>query len=338
MKYTVYILFLLFQFIIIYFLHLLYQKKKIKIDVIDKPDGLRKIHTQNTPNIGGFFFLIGFIFLLILDLFNFYYIEQELIFFMEGYRAKISFYFVGFLFFLLGYYDDKFNIRSSNKLVILFFLIYIAQILDSSLIVDRLVFSFLDKTIFLDRDLALLFTTFSILVLINAINMYDGKNSQIAIYSIIIIVFLLIRIENLILFSLLVSLFFFFSKNYNGKIFIGNNGTHYLGYVFSFFIIKVYNSYEIKLYADEIFILLSLPGLDLIRLFFKRAVNLKNPLVGDMDHIHHILSLKFTNLHLQLILFSITVISLFLYKFGNFYIAFIFVLTNYVFLILFCKK
>ena len=131
---------------------------------------------------------------------------------------------------------------------------------------------------------------------------------------------------------------FFLSQNYNGKIFIGNNGTHFVGYILAFLLIKTYNSNDIFIFSDEILILMMLPGIDLIRLFFKRITSNKNPLVGDMDHIHHILSLKFNNTLTQIILFLIISISLILYMIIDFYISFFFTLISYISVIIYCKK
>ena len=119
---------------------------------------------------------------------------------------------------------------------------------------------------------------------------------------------------------------------------MGNNGTHLVGYILSFLLIKIYNSTEVFIYADEIFILMMLPGIDLIRLFFKRINKNKNPFHGDLDHLHHILSLKFKNYQIQIILLSIAIISLVLFHIINFYISCFFVLISYTALIIFCRK
>ena len=50
-----------------------------------------------------------------------------------------------------------------------------------------------------------------------------------------------------------------------------------------------------------------LPGLDLIRVFFKRILNNKNPLRPDRAHIHHMLIFKFTYM-LSLIIIQLFII------------------------------
>ena len=210
--------------------------------------------------------------------------------------------------------------------------------LNPDLTIRAFYFSFLQQDISLDKDLALFFTTFSILVFINALNMFDGKNLQIGIYCTIFILLIILRNPNIILFLILLSIIIFLSQNYNGKIFMGNNGTHLLGYILSFLIIKTYNSDEVFMFADEIFILMMLPGIDLIRLFFKRIRKKQNPFKGDLDHIHHILSLRFKNYLVQIILFLLIVISLILFNLTNFYISCFFMLLSYTILIIFSRK
>ena len=49
-----------------------------------------------------------------------------------------------------------------------------------------------------------------------------------------------------------------------------------------------------SIYAEEILLLLLIPGIDLIRLFFQRIKNKKNPLIGDLNHFHHLLLKKYS--------------------------------------------
>ena len=66
-----------------------------------------------------------------------------------------------------------------------------------------------------------------------------------------------------------------------------------IAFLISYIFIKLYNTGQIK-YTDEIFIYMMIPGLDLIRVFFKRILNHKNPLKPDRSHLHHLLSSKYT--------------------------------------------
>ena len=48
---------------------------------------------------------------------------------------------------------------------------------------------------------------------------------------------------------------------------MGNSGSYLLGFLLSYIIIKIYNNGS-SLYADKILLIMFLPGIDMIRLFF----------------------------------------------------------------------
>jgi len=81
---------------------------------------------------------------------------------------------------------------------------------------------------------------------------------------------------------------FFAYLNYHGKSFLGNNGSYFLPFLFGGFFISAYNN-SAEIFADEIVMLMLIPGLDLMRLFFQRIANNKNPLKPDRNHLHHYL-------------------------------------------------
>ena len=62
-----------------------------------------------------------------------------------------------------------------------------------------------------------------------------------------------------------------------------------------------------KITADEIFVLMMLPGLDMTRLFVQRLLNKKNPFIGDRNHFHHLLHDNYGYSH------SIKILSLFIF-------------------------
>ena len=60
-------------------------------------------------------------------------------------------------------------------------------------------------------------------------------------------------------------------------------------------------------FADEIFLLLILPGVDLLRLTIMRITNGKNAFYGDRNHIHHMLIHKFSLITSNIILLILAV-------------------------------
>jgi hypothetical protein len=42
--------------------------------------------------------------------------------------------------------------------------------------------------------------------------------------------------------------------------------------------------------GDEVFVILLIPAIDMLRLFFMRLINKNNPFKGDLNHLHHIVN------------------------------------------------
>ena len=106
--------------------------------------------------------------------------------------------------------------------------------------------------------------------------MYDGINGQSILYVGIIFFSLIASIDiNYLFLSILIVSVFFIKKNFEGRLFMGNNGTILIGSLISIVLIDFYNLKKI-LYADSILILMILPGLDMIRLFYIRIIKKTN--------------------------------------------------------------
>ena len=165
---------------------------------------------------------------------------------------------------------------------------------------------------------SLIFTILCFMVLQILFNMYDGINLQSAIYYSIILIYLILRNQNNA-FSMfctltLINLIFFSFYNYKQKIFLGDNGVYVFSFILSLLIIKTYQIEAMNFYVEEILIILFIPFIDALRLFFKRLIKNNNPFFGDRKHLHHILSKRFGLLKANLLLilplfFSLILIS-----------------------------
>ena len=82
--------------------------------------------------------------------------------------------------------------------------------------------------------------------------------------------------------------------NLKNMLFLGDGGVYLLGIILSASLIYEHNVYRNIIFVDEIFMLLFLPGLDLIRLTITRLLKGKNPFYGDRNHIHHLLIKKYS--------------------------------------------
>lgn len=328
--------FYLFYFIALNVLIFFNYKRISKVlNIYDTPND-RKLHKKNTPLLGGiiiFINLVFFSFFYFLDVFKY---EKFLYFFLNN--QFLIFFLSTFLIFLLGSVDDKYNLKPNIKLFLLSVIISLTLFFDNSLIIDNLIFSFIDNNLSLGKY-SFIFTLICFLLYINACNMYDGTNLQSSSYFLILLFYLMIiGVSNGFLNVLLILLILIFILNKSGKIFMGDSGIYTMSFIFAYILVKLYN-FDNKLSADLIFILMMLPGVDMFRLFISRILSKKNPFSADRQHIHHLLLNKFSSLK-TLIILNISIlypIILTLAKFPKFFIILIF-LFQYLSLILYLKK
>lgn len=327
------ILISLFLFYVLFICNL--EKVSNIIDIFDIPNK-RKLHKKKTPLLGGLIFYIFVIFFFLIGIF---YNEQN--FFIVNFnlnREIFSFYGIFTFIFILGLIDDKKNLTPSIKTYVIIILILAALLINENLIINRIDFFSLNKAVFL-KSFGLMFTTFSIFIFMNAFNMFDGINVQSGLYVLFItIIFIFKGLSYNFFYFFLIPCFVFLYLNYKGKIFLGNSGSYSLSYLFSYVIIHYVNE-STRFSAEEIFLIMAIPGLEVIRLFFKRILQGRSPFVADNNHIHHILLDMFSPKITVLIIFSLTVIPVICSLYFKIYIVpIIFQLIAYFFFIIKYQK
>ena len=304
------------------------------INVYDAPDKKLKLHKKNTPILGGLILIINYsIYLLFQLLFsdNFLSIPKK-IFNIEGY---LSILILIFGFFILGFYDDKNKLAPKNKLFFSILLILVSILLNKNLILNSFSLTIFTNKVFLN-SFSIIFTIFCIILLINALNFFDGINGQSCIFFIIVFSLLFFKSEMnyFYLLSILLILFILF-LNLMNKLFLGDGGIFLMGIIASISLILEHNVQKNILYVDEIFFLLLLPGIDLIRLTIIRVFKGRNAFFGDRNHIHHLLINKFSIFYTNLILIFVSLIPIIMFLFLelNFFIVFFIFLILYIFII-----
>ena len=170
--------------------------------------------------------------------------------------------------------------------------------------------------------------------------MYDGSNGQLGIYTLIFISYLSYKTNSYFILNLIIPILFFLYLNLKNYTFAGNSGSYFLGFLLSYLIIKIYNFDQLTfIKSDEIALLMFYPVVELVRLFFFRLYNNKNPFFADRNHIHHILqNMQFSNTNIQLILFLITALPLIIYEITNFNILFFYLANFIVYFLIVSKK
>ena len=309
------------------------------IKIIDKPNQSHKTHKKNIPSVGG---ILLFFNILIFSIFFFTNKDKDIIFLYTSIFNNINelvyFLVIYSLFFFKGVFDDVKNINANIKFILSIIFIIILISLDNQTLLKTLIFKDLNLEINLSF-MKLIFTIFCFLTFINALNMFDGINLQVSLYSTFITLFLLINLGiNLLLLTILIFLIFFSFLNYKSKCFLGDSGSLGLGFIFSYFFIKSYNIDQIIL-CDEIFLLMLLPGLELIRLTVSRLLKARHPFLADQNHLHHLLNQRICIKKTLLISLSVIIIPIIINELIGETIKIILVtISIYIFLIFRLKK
>jgi UDP-GlcNAc:undecaprenyl-phosphate GlcNAc-1-phosphate transferase len=318
-----------FLFIINLFIIFFFFEPLVSIlNCYDHPNNLRKIHKKKIAKVGGFLIIVNILLFYIIS-FKSTVILKDDIFFILG----------CVLFFLLGYFDDKFDINAYLKFFFQIIFILLLIILNNDLSINSIYISFLEKKILLG-EFSIFFTILCYLLFINAFNMLDGINISAGIYASLLLVFLYLHENNIIFIILIISLLFFLIKNYQNELFLGNNGSYLLGFILSFFFIDLNRTKIIS--AEEIFLAMIVPGLDMLRLYIQRTFNKKNPFKADLNHLHHILLKKFNYnnaiIYLSLILLTPLFLNTFFTNSQKIYLIIFIIFTYYALIIYLLKK
>ena len=294
----------------------------------DVGDGKLKLHKNKIPAVGGVIFFISFVIFAIFIYFNLLEAKkfhEEDLFSKRGIILLIiSFFFIYFL----GYLDDLHNFNPNIKIFFFLIIIFLSIFQNEMLIVKNLNLSFYKK-IYLGQ-FSLIFTVISIFIMINFFNMYDGINGQAGILILILSFYIILKFNYFfLLLFVVIPCFFFIYLNLKNKIFLGNNGSYFVSFILALLIIYLYN-FSKTTYADEFFLLLIFPFLDMVRLFVTRLLSGKNPLRGDRSHFHHITEKKYGNIVANFISIILNILPVLIFNiYHNFFYAVLFFLFMY---------
>ena len=203
-------------------------------------------------------------------------------------------------------------------------------------------------------SLSILFTIFCVIGLTNSFNFIDGVDglcsclSLISILSIIFICVLNNKLQFLVDLKLLVflciTIFFFIFFNITSffKIFLGDSGSIFLGFIVAWILISTAQDKNELMHPVLAIWCVTLPVFDLTSVVIRRILRKINPFKPDRRHVHHILiELGFskTNTFLTIIFSSIFLIFfglIIFYVLGSFpaLISYLLLLFLYVFLMI----
>ena len=240
---------------------------------------------------------------------------------------------IAFLTSIIGLIDDRYHLNVGGKLslqiVPIFYLITFENFfLDQ---IGNYNYFQLELGVF-----KLPFTIISVLFLTNAFNYFDGLDGTLSFTTISVlgILYFLLIDHNfqylflIILIPISVFLFFNFSLFKLPKLFLGDSGSLFLGFIFSFILnhLNNLNIFHPILLAWSIVIFVY----EFLAINFIRLVNNQDPFIAGQDHLHHLLFKDTKSIFLTYVIISS--LNIFLFFLG--YISFV-LLSSLTSLILF---
>ena len=264
---------LIIYLVIIFFVNYFF-KKSIFLANYSGEDHQKFLGKKSIPLSGGLFLLGGLIY----------------IFFNQFTLFGLFF----FLIFLIGLISDL-KLLSSPKLrfllqsiIIFIFIYYSKSNIDSTRIY---ILDFILQNFFW----SCIFTTFCLMIAVNGTNFIDGLNALVLSYYLILLIILsklgllsYIDINGQQIISLSILLFFLIILNVSNQLFLGDSGAYLLGFVFGFFLISIYQKYQL---ISPFFIVLLLwyPAFETLFSIIRKFRLKRSPIHPDSEHLHQLL-------------------------------------------------
>lgn len=210
---------------------------------------------------------------------------------------------------ILGLFDDKLQLSWQTRLTAIGAISTLLVIWVPELQLQNLAWSF-GYTTELGPIFGPIFTVMCLMTLVVAFNMMDGFNGGVIGMSLILFVIMALVATNphrqAICLFLASALGVMFIYNMKGEFFLGDGGAYALGLLVGSTALLTYNvGANIQIYGDTIFLWLTIPTLDCLRVVIKRRLSKENPFYAGRDHLHHILMQAMTPLR-TLFVFLIT--------------------------------
>jgi len=240
---------------------------------------VQKIHHGYIPRVGGLIIILCFYTALILINDFSIFLKTELI------LAAILIIFVGAI-------EDLFGKASP---FLRFFSIFIASLIFVSCqnqlpVID---ITFLNSALKSHYFVEILFYTIGLTALANGFNMIDGMNGLVGFTSVgcllstlAISIFFInsdIYHNEIILLISLLCIFLFFNFP-NGKIFFGDTGSYWIGWIIGILIIKLYSEFDLNTWGA--IIILFYPLQEVVFSVTRKLFQKKSPLNPDIEHLH----------------------------------------------------
>ena len=282
-----YLVTILLSFVICFFTIFFFKK----LNIVDKPDGVRKIHKGEIALGGGFAICLASSIILI---YLFYYSGIEL---EELYQSLAFIWFISLIILSLGLWDDIRPLPFSARLIVQIFASWLVIITTDVYIRDLgNLFGVFD--LYLGK-IGIPVTIFMVVGVCNAFNMLDGMDGLVG-----FVVTIASTTLAYVAFGNDPSSFLFFGTTILGvflvlnlglfgkkwKLFLGDSGSMWLGFIMAWLLVTLSQSTsESFLEPVTALWIILLPLIDALSTFMKRIGSKQSMFLGDRSHIHHML-------------------------------------------------
>ncbi len=268
----------------------------VKIGAVDVPKDDRRMHKRAIPQAGGLAVFISFT----LTTFLFGKIGSEL------YAIWIG----GTILILLGILDDVFDLNPWLKLAVQI-IAALCAIYEGVIVREVFFFTQYVSLGWLSYPLTVLW----IVVLVNAFNLIDGLDGlssgvcAISCVTLALVSLLYGRIETALIAAVLFgSCVGFLPFNfYPARIFIGNTGAYFLGFVLA--VISIGGVFKVSAVISFLLpvMIFALPLFDTVFAFFRRIAHGQAPFSSDKKHLHHrLIELGLSQRHAVLVMYAVS--------------------------------
>ncbi|MCC6372229.1 MAG: undecaprenyl/decaprenyl-phosphate alpha-N-acetylglucosaminyl 1-phosphate transferase [Bacteroidia bacterium] len=290
----------------------------LKVNLVDVPNK-RKVHSSPIPLVGGIAIALSSVTALLLS--------SQLLPMVKNYMGLII---SGSVIFVMGIVDDRFDIKAKYKLIIQLACAYTISSYGVRISSLYGLFGIYD----LPEVVQYLLTIIVITGTVNAFNLMDGVDGLaggLSLLGFALFMFIGLYNHNYLLSTISVSfigaILVFLKHNFSeNKIFMGDSGSLFLGYILISFGISTIEHPGAILHINQSSVLLSvaaffaIPLLDSIRVYRGRIKNGNSPFKADKTHLHHLflsIGLKHQKISL-VILLLVSVLVLFILGYNRF--------------------
>ena len=233
-------------------------------------------------------------------------------------------------FYLVGFFSDIKFLKSPLIRLFLQILITFLFIYNNELFLENTRVILIDQLLEF-KILNYLFVIFCITIIINGTNFMDGVNCNVIGYYLLITLILFklnlfddLNFNSVFIINWILILFVIYILNFFNKIYLGDNGSYFLGFFYSYLLIYIYLNNQ---YLSPFFIILLLwyPAFENLFSLIRKLNIKKSPFKPDQNHLHQLIFffIKKKNLFKNRNINSLTGNIILLYNFFIFLLAFL---------------